>query len=464
MGLAYLAGGIPKYFFGDDFLLLNGSRTTGGYASSIVGCVNDIGMGKWRPMFVCTVTPLLKLFGDNYWCYFLLNLALFFLVCVITANLLAQVFKIPEWSIALVALALPFSRFAWYGRVSPFGVMEFGAILFALLFVRQCLKALSQQTKGSWYLAGVMASLSSLFHERYLVLLAAGFMVAMFNVRNKQVQVPFSPWILFTGFYLAIKLFVLRVDPLVGGGEVAIRSSADTWILEHFLVGLKAVIGIGNGTNIGFDKSGYVRIPELGLLEIAWLVAVVLIVILIFGINVCGKPKVIGSKNNIPRELVVQQVVIRQLILTSGLLLVIPASTIISRIEGRWLLGPELFVVFFIVSIFRSQAWLFTFVSCYLVFSVTCLKFMADYEEPIRSSNKIFEYVHEELEGQTEMSYTIVDPRGRYQQLDWQLGYGDKFKQLGVTSASYLEEAKCVSPCIRIIFKDTKYFDLVNNP
>ena len=464
MGLLYLMDGIPKYFFGDDFLLLNSSRSTGGYASSIVGCVNDIGMGKWRPMFVCTVTPLLKLFGDNYLCYFVLNLVLLFLVCVVATNLLRTVFEISGWQIALIAFVMPFSRFTWYGRVSPFGLMEFGALLFALLFLRQCLSALSRQTQGSWYLAGALACLSTFFHERYLVLLAAGFMVAMFNLRNKLAKVPLSPWIMYLGFYLAIKVFFLRVDPLVGGGEVAIRSSADTWILEHFLVGTKAVMGLGNGTNIDFDRSGYVRMPELGVLGIAWLVTMLLIALSVLRFRTSVGKKIHDSVSKVPRELRVQMSVIQQLTLISGLLLIIPASTIISRIEGRWLLGPEVFVFIFILSMLKSQAWRTLFISSYLIFSVACLNFISNYEEPIRSSNEIFDYVHGKLNGKTEMSYTIVDPRNHFQQLEWQLGYNNKFKQLGVTTSVFVEDSKCLEPCIRIVLKDKRRIELDTRP
>ena len=464
MGLTYLVVGIPKYFFGDDFLLLNASRREGGYASSISSCVSDIGMGKWRPMFSCIASPMLKLFGDQYWYYFLTNLALIFFVCVVAGNLLQRIAKFPKWNAAFFAFVLPFSRFAWYGRVSPYGVMEFGALLFALLFLRQCASALARQTRSSWYIAGGLVCLSALFHERYLVLLGSLFLVSILNVRNKRTPVPIVPWILFSGLYLAVKVFLLQTDPFIGGGEVALRSSAGTWILEHFLVGLKAIVGIGNGTNINFDQSGYMRLPGLGASGMVWLVALVLSVLIILTWKATIHQDVFISKSDISKELVEQQIIMRQLLATSALLLIIPASTIISRIEGRWLLGPEVFLFILVIGVLKSQKCRIVFMSCYLIFNVTCLKFLPDYERPLRSTNEILQYVDEKLDGRAHMVYTVIDPRGHSVQLDWQLGLNNKFKQLGVKSILYVDDASCTGSCIRIVLEDTEHIKLITNP
>ena len=465
MGLSYLVlSGLPKYFYGDDYILLMSSRSPNGYASSLIGCVNDLGSGKWRPMFVCTVAPVLKFFGDRYWCYFLLNLTLIFLICLTAGNLLQRFIKISEWSVAFCVFVLPFSRFAWYGRVSPYGLMEFGALLFALLFARQFMFALERNSVSSWYLAGGFAAISGLFHERYQVLILAGFLVAMINVRNKHTRIPIAPWFIFAGSLFAIRYFLLQTDPLVGGGEVAIRSSAGKWVLEHFLVGIKAVVGIGNGTNIGFDQSGYFRLPALGWLGEIWLVALILILLAVFIFKATVHSSVTTSKVNGSHELRSKHTIMCQLLLSSGLLLVIPASTIISRIEGRWLFGPEVFLLMFVFVLLKSQKMLIGFVFCFLLFSTACLRFLPIYENPMRLSNEILEYVDKNLDGQTQLVYTIVDPRARPELInwmDWVLGLSDKFKQIGVTSVISVSNDKCIDSCIRIVFADSERFVLI---
>lgn len=467
MGITYvILSGLPKYFSGDDYLLLMASRSPDGYASSLLGCVNDIGSGKWRPMFVCTVVPVLRLFGDAYLGYFLLNLLLIFLISLTAGILLQKIDKISAWSIALCAFALPFSRFAWYGRISPFGLMEFGALLFALLFAQQYIAALQQRTKGSWYFAGGLACLSALFHERYLVLIAAGFLTALFNLRNKRVQIPASPWLVFSTFLLIVKVFILRTDPLVGGGEASLKSSFDTWVLEHFLVGLKAVAGIGNGTNISFDVSGYVRAPDLGALAKAWLLILLLLMIIVTVARTSLRRIGRVSETDTSNELVQRQKVLLQLLVTSGLLLIVPASTIISRIEGRWLFGSEVFLFLSMVVVVRSEKWRVVFVSCFLLFSVACLKFLPDYEKPVTLSNDVLEYVDEKLDGRTQLVYTIIDPRNRPELvnwLDWVLGRSDKFKQIGVKSARYVGNSDCNGFCIRLVFADSERFEFVRS-
>ena len=465
MGFIYIVvNGIPRYFAGDDFILLSASGMDEGYASSVVGCVNDLGSGKWRPAFVCSVTPLLKLFGDQYLYFFLLNLALIFLMCAVAAGILKSVTNLSHVSITVFALVLPFSRFAWYGRISPFGLMEFGALLFALLFIRQFLLALQRQTKTSWYLAGAIACTASLFHERYLVLLAAGFFVAVFNLRNKRMPIPVIPWVLYTSLYVSVKTFVLRVDPLIGGGEAPIRSSADTWILEHFLIGVKAIAGIGNGTNIGFDVTGYLRQPALGVVGKIWLAVVVVGLLLIVAWRTWFGRGVLAANHEFNIGLVEQQIVIRQLLLASGLLLIVPASTVVSRIEGRWLFGSEVFFLILLVGVLKSHSGRFIFLSSYLIFSLSCLQFLPKYEEPIRTTNEILEYVHEKLDGRTQLIYTIVDPRGRSNQLDWQLGRLTKFDQLGLQKISYVAPNICSGSCIKIEFQNTERFNLINQP
>ena len=463
MALTYLIlSGLPKYFYGDDYILLSASRSPNGYASSLFGCVNDLGSGKWRPMFVCTVAPVLKLFDDRYWCYFLLNLVLIFMICLITGNLLKRIVKISEWSVAFCVFVLPFSRFAWYGRVSPYGLMEFGALLFALLFVRQVMSALAKQSISSWYLAGGFATTSALFHERYLVLIAAGFLVALFNVRNEHARIPISPWLMFSGSLFAIKVLLLQTDPLVGGGEATLRSSANTWILEHFLVGVKAVAGIGNGTNIAFDQSGYVRLPVLGGLGKIWLVTLILILFAVITSKVAFGRSAMTSRVERSHESIMQHSVMCQLLLTSGLLLIIPASTVISRIEGRWLFGPEVFLFILIIAVIRSQKWRIVAVSSFLLFSIACLKFLPIYEEPMRLSNKVLDYVDENLDGETQLTYTIVDPMNRPQSIqwiEWVLGYGDKFKQIGVKSVSFVSNDECTGSCIKLVLADSERFN-----
>jgi len=465
MGFAYLIiNGIPKYLAGDDFILQNASITNDGYASSIVGCVNDIGSEKWRPMFVCTVTPILKIFGDQYRYYFLLNLVLIFLICVVAAELLKAVTKLSGLSIAVFALILPFSRFTWYGRISPFGLMEFGALLFALLFLKQFLRALDRKKQSAWYLSAGFACVSSLFHERYLVLLAAGFLVAVLNIRNKRIPVPITPWLLFPGSYIATKLFLLRVDPIAGGGETPIRSSANTWILEHFLIGVKALMGIGNGTNIGFDPSGYLRQPGLGLVGKFWLLAVTTALALICTWKAFVRRRVFIPQSVVQMEFIEQQIVMRQLLLISGLFLIVPASTVISRIEGRWLLGPEVILLILVIGIMKSEIWRIMLCSCYLIFSLICLQFLSDYEQPIRTTNEILEYVHEQLDGKTQLIYTIIDPRDRINLLDWQLGRSAKFNQLGLEQIKYVEPDQCLGSCIKLVFENTERFNLITHP
>jgi hypothetical protein len=150
----------------------------------------------------------------------------------------------------------------------------------------------------------------------------------------------------------------------------------------------------------------------------------------------------------------------------SGLLLIIPAATVISRIEGRWLFGPEVFLFMFMIVAIRAQKSRVVFVSILLLFSVTCLEFLPDYEEPITLSNEVLEYVDGKLDGRNQLVYTIVDPRSRPELinwLDWVLGRAEKFEQIGVKSARYVDNRQCTGSCVKLVFEDTERFSFVGS-
>jgi hypothetical protein len=156
-----------------------------------------------------------------------------------------------------------------------------------------------------------------------------------------------------------------------------------------------------------------------------------------------------------------------QLLLACGFFLIIPAATVISRIEGRWLLGPEVFVFMFLICLFTSSKLRIVVISGFLVFSVACLQFLPSYEMPLRLSDEVLMHVQKNLDGQTRLRYAIVDPRGRPQLvnwLDWTLGREAKFKQIGVQSVRLVDSRTCSYPCIRIEFEDSEVFDFAAKP
>ena len=205
-----------------------------------------------------------------------------------------------------------------------------------------------------------------------------------------------------------------------------------------------------------------------------WLVALLLIVLVISTLRTTLSSRDFYSKNDTSKEPVNQEIIACQLLLTSGLLLIIPASTVISRIEGRWLFGPEVFLFIFMIAVLRSHKWRFIFMSSLLLFNIICLKFLPEYEKYIRIPNQILEYVDEELEGRTDLVYTVVGPVipvGNYSVLEWPLGYDSKFKQIGVKSFLYVDSSTCTNlnnykkkTCVSLVFENTSPYSFVIEP
>ena len=268
------------------------------------------------------------------------------------------------------------------------------------------------------------------------------------------------------GIFCVFREYQLRSHSLAGGRESSLISALDPWLVEHYLVAAKAVVGLGNGTNIDFDSSGMVRVPVLGVFGTIWFVALTLLVLVFFTFIATrprGVPTPDSETTSNSRD---HQTIMWQLLLSCGLLLIIPASTTINRIEMSWLFGPEVFIFMFTVVALRSEKWRTIFITSFLLFNVVCLKFLPDYEHPMALSNEVLEYVHEKLEGRTELVYTVVDPRGRPELVKWidsALGVDYKFKEVGVKSTSYVDNRLCRGSCIRLVFADTARYKLVRS-
>jgi hypothetical protein len=454
--------GIPRFFYGDDYLLFQASRTENGYASSILGSLNDVGSGKWRPLFTFLVSIMLKMFGNNYFAFFLINLLLLGVIATLCGKILTEHSKLNSLQIGLISSSIPISRFAWYGRISPYGIMELGAIICSLIFIIFFFRAQRNGSTVSWYLSGLMALCATMFHERYLVLLGSSLLVALYCSIKKKSRIPIDPWLVYTTIYLFLKVNVLKLDIWQGGGEVPLRSSKGAWILEHFLVALKAVVGLSDGRVIQFDVTGYVRESSLSIVALFYPVAIVLFAVLIrerFSLTTAR------TEGNLEEHKFQSSIF---LVATVGIILLIPASTVVSRIEGRWLFGSEILLTLFLllladISHPNGRHVVSILISGICLLNVISLRTLSKYENPVRSTNRIIEFAQRENKSHPDRYLFINDPENRTTQIQWQLAYGGVFSQFENSLRGVIfYDSNCTERCIKLNLKSVKTIEIEN--
>jgi len=460
-----LSSGIPRNFYGDDLLLLRaseGSEVGNGYASSILFGFNDIGSGKWRPAFTTIVPAFLHIFGENYLGYFLLNSILFLAVVYLTVRILTQVFSVSSRILIVVGIALALNQFIWYSVWSPFGLMELGGMIFLLLALRSFAGAIKSLGAAAGWFSAMYVMIATCFHERYLIAILPLAAVALWVRDQKSASRVLAPWITLPFLYVATKIVVLKIDPLTGGGEQDFRQTSGYWIIDHFWSSLRSVLGLSDGRIVEFATGDGSRTPVEGTLQQVLFIINVLLILGILAALMIGwvHPGRLRELPDLSYELIARWV--RVGILGVALALLIPASTVDSRIEGRWLFGSHCLLIAFVGSLtvirLRLVRDLSPAILATLIFSgAAAVQNRSAFEKPMRDADRMIEIVKERPQAASPWALVIHDPEN-VGQWEWRLGYGDAFTKLeNPPSAIVTSGSACTVKCIRIDIGDDRW-------
>lgn len=442
---------LPKHFVGDDLLLLAASRSENGYASSFWSGFSDVGMGKWRPAFSTLVSIVLKAFGENLWLYVGLNLLLLAAVAIAARNLLRVIVgELNLWS-TLIAPVVLLSQFSWYSAWSPYGLMELGALLSFIGALALLATALENGDCRINWTASTVLMLAVCFHERYLICYAATLLIIVWQRRSHLLS-SIIPWVSLPCAYLFVKVILLRLDPLTGGGEAQFRASAGTWIVGRVLESGRAMIGGATGEIIPFDSTGERRLTQLPPIYLLLYSAAVMCMAVIGLCRLSLMTNVDRPRN--PRS---RHLVLTSLLFVSSMFLLLPASTVISRIEPRWLFGSHIMFAVIALTLAHltrdkiskiASRTLVVVISCGLVASAPNRQ---HFEYEARRADRLIVLVGKAPMPDPDWTLVIRDRSMTHSYWSWLLGRGSAFSKLSNPPGRFLVGFEsCQATCLEV--------------
>lgn len=432
-----------RYFYGDDYLLLAEHNKPGGYASSFLHSFIDIDLqGKWRPVFTIVLHAVSKIFGLNTSTVMIVLLLLISVVATVSGLIVYQLNGSFLAALTIVVI-VPMSRFSWYAQNRIHGLMELMAILFVLLGCLTYTRAVNTGFTGRHlFLLNLYFSLAALTHERYLIVcIVTPFFLILTNWNHRK----FTYFILWSTsvIYIAVEL-LSQNNPLRGGGEEEFSKSYGLWIFDHFVLALNELLIGTDGNTI------YPNHQISGQLPIA-------VVLLSYIVVYCCVRKVFGL-NNVEfadskignRDTNKIYSLINFQLLISGCL-VLMASTVVSRIEGRWLFGSEILFMIVFCSVIgalreKSLAFLFLrlFIFAYVANNVYNLNDIDRFELERAKVNKILLEVSSMDKPLAGYGVSLIGFD------DWSFAYGSVFQQIEHPPNTVNFDGNCVTLCLLV--------------
>ena len=335
-GISFWRG--PMY--GDDYLTI-------AYFSNIE---NDFfgsifSKGRWRPLNSLFLYFTTHYFGFDYLPYLTINRILLVL-CGVVSGLLAYSLSKSLISVVLVSLVVSVSHLTYMGQVGVFGFLEFGPTIFLITAIHVALRSIDVQTISQaqaefWQIISAVLLLSAcLIHERFQIA-SVSFWI-LFRMKGTKFNKLKSRSILFLlipGFITGTKLLT-DAKVLQGGGEADFITSFGQSIINNFRFSILGVFGYFSG--LGYDPSALaahrrgVDLNLLGLLIHLFPLSLLIGLGLYYLIKYQYLPKFFDYKS--------------WFLISLALCFLLISSTIISRIEGRWLFQSEILIAITIYS------------------------------------------------------------------------------------------------------------------
>ena len=447
---------IHAYFYGDDYLVYEASRLPYGYASQPLLGLLQAGGGKYRPLFTPLVAVALKFFGNSYLGFQSVSWVLLVLVATVAASIVLEI-TTSLLATYMTIFAVTTSRFTWYGQTSVHGLMEFLALLLLLIAIRFHLRYLATRSTTNLVATVLAVAASSFVHERYLIAVVI-FWILTFVAHRSWGKRMAGLSLLFPSVVLAhivLKNVVIGVSYIKGGGETSLSGSLGPWIIIHFFLSVVGTLGFSSGVNDYFLRNGYQLIDPfqrtIGVISARTAFAGLALLLLFYVAALLRRSL---SKPRVGPPLLSLWLLC--------LTLLIPPSTVISRIETRWLLGS--FICAFIATATMISALPRGSNKKTVVGLAIALLLISTYH--YQRSLDTFSYdrriaqsvLNEASLKSTEGRKWNLAIRSR-EVIPWMFGYGRAFSQLDFPPRSVTFGPTCTaSPCLLVTTREGRIF------
>jgi hypothetical protein len=329
---------------GDDYLFFRDVGAPNDFSHTFWGAFWQTGQGKWRPGFVPLGVFLVHRFGSTYDSYQLLNKFLLVILGLIFGWILFRVTKIAV-AIPIGVVLVVGSRMTVLVQVSIYGVMELLAAIWAMLAVAVIIEELIRRRSFllSRPLLFFFLLMASITHERYLFL-ALGVSAGVFLLdKTRGATSTAYVFVLIPVLIVFIRFQILGTEVVVGGGESKL-SGFSFWMFERLGQSILALSGMHSGIGVYFDKWPLSDVDAS--FSLGWFAPLLLFSFIASLLLANLKKAKNGPElNNSERAKLVTVLTLFVFLLLS---LLLPIATVKERIEGRWLLLPQLVVIVFV--------------------------------------------------------------------------------------------------------------------
>ena len=331
------------FSYGDDALLVRDALHPPG-PSSLVHQFLTVGGGKWRPVSTPILLSMARLYKYDLVPFQVLSmlmlLAIGFLIGVLvwrsTSNLPSGIFC------AALSVSSPFT---WLFQSWMYGVMEALALLLTTMSLFLFVHMIKDHRISArrFNMAAFTLFLATLTHERYLIVVFALWMLFVWQpISGSRLNKLSRTLILIPLFHVVTKGILLGISPIASGGETTNKLGLNFSFLTNFFKGLTGVFGGLSGSGYYYSEGTFADAANSksvnGLLPLT--VAITILIGILVSIFLKSRAASLGksrrAKLTLSPELILCWV---------GLSLLVPGALVPERFEGRWILGPQVFLI-----------------------------------------------------------------------------------------------------------------------
>lgn len=448
-GLKFWNG--PMY--GDDYLTVSAFIAEKNFFSGIL----HSGLSKWRPLNNIYLYFSSKNFGFDYLPYLVVN-RLLLILCGVTIGLLTYSLFKSLLAVALVSYAVTISHLTYMGQITVFGFLEFGSTVFLMVAIYSAISSIELQEKSprsAEFLQILSASsflCSCLTHERFQIgSLCFWYLFKKMSRKSKRIQSR-SLLFLFIPCLITVIKLIGGINPLAGGGEASFTATVFDSLKRNFGHSILGLFGYYSGSGKGFGSSAVDELSSYNHLRILGLA----ITLLPFSF-IC-----LHLFIQVIRQKPLAEIVNYKFWFLGSLLIffLIPGSTVISRIEARWLYQSQVLLLILFFSITNQTFFKKTFfhvlsfvqVLAFIGISTLYNFHSSDFTTMRNQASSVIAEL-EKVSPSSGTWHLAINHSGLTMPTSWQFAYGESFSQLSnpptvVTDCSKFEN------CLTVYLQD----------
>ena len=445
-GLKFWNG--PMY--GDDYL------TTAGFIApdnSFFSAVFNTGSGKWRPLNNIYLYFTTHYFRFDYLPYLIINRFLL-IFCAVTTGLLAYAFSKSFIAVALASFSVSISHLTYMGQISIFGFMELGSTIFLVAAIHSAISSIEIREKNPPYaeflqILSVSSFLCScLIHERFQVAsLCFFYLFRKMSSKSKRIRSRSLLFLLVPGF-ITVSKYLLQINPLQGGGEATFSTTVSKSLSQNFQYSILGLFGYFSGAGKFFgDVSGLDDLSRSNELKF-------------FGVAITFLPFFLSYTFllfHIIRQKSCSKFIDYKFWILLSLLIffLIPGSTVISRIEARWLFQSQILLLLIGFSILHNSSVknlfrLFSIIQVLAFIGIsTIYNLHSDDYTALRNQPSSVLVELEEVSPTSGAWNLAINHTGPPMPTWWQFAYGGSFSQLS-NPPTIVESCSNVKNCLTV--------------